>query len=219
MAILSLMPGDWSKTHPAQILLLLLICIVPAIVLYGYFVQFGHNEIHEKTPLLPNLESGIGEFLKNGAKLLGVTIIYTFIFALIAVILGIGLGVITGIIAALINFKALVPIIATLFFIPFGVFVFILFVLVEGAFFDNFNFKEALDYKRILMLVSKAKGEIAFYILFFICFTIFTSILTTIVSAINLTIILSAILLAIGQFISVNIKAQIYKIAKSRMEQ
>lgn len=213
MSILSFISNTWLQEHPMKTLVLFLIALIPGLILNGYFAQFGHNEIHDEIPLLPELGSGIEKFLKNGVKLFGVMTIYILIFALIASLLGIVLGVVAG----LLNLKVIISILAIIIFIPLIVIAFAFLVVAECAFFDNFSFKEALTYKQILILLSKVKAETFAYILFFACFMMVTSICMSIVYLFPFVVLFAALFLAIVQLITINFKAQIYKIAKSRL--
>lgn len=212
-----LLSNDLTPEYPFAAFILLVMLIIPTIVLSGFFAQFANNEIHDNFPLLPNIESKVKDFLEIGIKLLEVMIVYLLIFLTIAIVIGIALGVILGIIASVLNFKALVPIVSTLCFIPLGVLALAFLAVVEGIFFDNFNFKESLDYKKALSLLSKVKLEIGFYILLFTCLTIATSIINMLLSPFAPSLLLICFLMAVVQMIFINIKAQIYKIAKERL--
>jgi len=207
VAILGLITSAFYKDYPTMSNIVNLISIIPSIILGGFYVQFAHNEIHDKTPLLPDLELGVMDFLKYGFKLLGVVLVY-FSIAIIGLLLGL-IAIKTQ------NLLALVALVLLLVGILVG---FILSILAEGIFFDTFNFKEALDYKRVFKLLSKVKMEVALYFLVCICFMMFMSICNAIVESLNITIIFAAVFIAIGQLIVVNLNAQIYKVAKSRLE-
>lgn len=218
MAIFSLISNNLSKDNPAGFLGLLLITLIPGLILSGLFVQFANNEIHGNSPLIPNLSSNIKTFLKYGAKLMGAMLIYGLVFSLIGIIIGIVLGIIFGIIAAILNIKALITLLFIVTLLPVLILLTCFLILAEGIFFDNFNFKETLNYKKAFKLLTKVKSEIGIYLLFVIGFGIIISIISAILKIAPAAIILASVPVAIIQFISVNFKAQIYKIAKSRME-
>lgn len=219
MASFNLIPNAWLKQHPIEFLVLFLIILIPSFALKGFFIQFAHNEIHDKSPLLPELKSNGKNFLKYGVKLVGVFVIYMLIFLLIAFLAGLALGFVLGIISAFLHFKAMIPIIAAIVFIPLGILAAAFIILVECIFFDNFSFKEALNYKRAWGLLSKAKSEIMIYFLLMIGVFIALALCFLILSFLKFTLILVPVLLAITQLISVNLKAQIYKTAKLRLEE
>lgn len=207
MSILSIMSSVFYKDDSFSMTIANLLAFVPGIILGGFYAQFAHNEIHDISPLLPNLQSEIGNFLKYGFKLMGVMLIY-FSVAIIGGLLGI---------IALKN-PSILTLLALILMLGGLILGFVLSVAAEGIFFDNFCFKDTLDYKRVLKLLSKVKMEIAVYFLFCFCFIMLTSICNSIVEALNFTLLFAAALIATGQFIIVNISAQIYKIAKARLE-
>lgn len=217
VTFLGLLSNNLTPQYPFLAFILLVILLIPALVLSGFFAQFANNEIHDNSPLLPNIESKVKDFLEYGIKFLEVMIVYLLVFLTIAVVIGIALGAILGIIASILNFKAIVPIVAALFFIPLGVLALAFLALVEGIFFDNFSFKESLDYKRALNLLSKVKLEIGFYILLFACLSMATSIINALLSPFTPSLLIICVLMAVVQMIFINIKAQIYKIAKERL--
>jgi hypothetical protein len=145
-------------------------------------------------------------FLKYGFKLTGTMFIY---FSL--VILGAFLG--------FLGFS-LSPTFAVIGLIVMGVGIILgipLGILAEGVFFDTFTFKDTLDYKKVCRLLSKVKMEVGVYFLICICFMMLTSMCNSIVAALGFTIIFAAVFMTIGQLVIVNISAQIYKLAKTRL--
>lgn len=207
LAILNLMTNVYYKDSSLTSIVINFAVIILGVALSGFYAQFGHNEIHDKSPLLPDLDSNMKNFFLYGIKLVGIMLIY---FSLVLV------GSLFGLSAlAHPSFLALFG----LFLMVLGLFVgFPLAVVAEGIFFDNFSFKEALDVKRIIKLLAKVKMEILLYIIACICFMMITSILNSIVSIFGITIIFAAALSTIIQLALINFNAQIYKIAKSRLE-
>lgn len=225
MAIFSLSSNVLVHEHKmAMFFILCLVLLLPGFVLSGFFLQFVHNEIHDETPLLPNLKSQILQYLKYGAKLLGLVLYYMITLGLIMcaiiLILNIFIGIVIGICSALLHLQKPVMILLStitslIISIPIIIVWFSYFILLTGAFADNFNFKEAKNYKRIFSLLSKVKSEIAIYI---VCLFIAIVIITLLPFLPKITLILAPIITAIIQFVLINLKAQVYKIAKGRLE-
>ena len=64
MAIFSLISNILAQEHKAEVLGLALITLLPFLVLYGFFAQFAHNEIHDELPLLPDLKTKVKQYFK-----------------------------------------------------------------------------------------------------------------------------------------------------------
>lgn len=206
LAILGIISSTFYKNDQATNAVINLVTLIPSIILGGFYAQFAHNEIYDKSPLLPDLESGVKDFLKYGFKLLGVMIVY-FSIVIIGAILGF-----TGL-----NNPNILSILGTILLLIGIPICFVLAILAEGIFFDTFCFKDTLDYKKVIKLLSKVKMEVGVYFLLCICFMILTSICNSIVELLGFAIIFAAAFITIVQFIMVNISAQIYKIAKARL--
>lgn len=220
MAIFSLISNIAMHQHNNMAAIVsYLISFLPCLVLGGFFLQFAHNEIHDELPLLPNLKSKILQYFKYGLSIFGLALIYAIAFFVIAFVISFISGFVLGVLFGILKFnKILLPILLTIIFIPILLLVVSFMILLSGKYADNFNFKEALDYKKIWTLLSKTKSEIIIYILLIICLIILFLTFTIISSIIKFTLLLVPILIAILQLISMNLKAQIYKIAKSRLE-
>lgn len=205
--------------HKMAAIILMLITLLPNLVLYGFFAQFAHNEICNEIPLLPSLKSKIKQYFSYGLKGLGFTLCYGIVFFIIGFMLSFVVGLVLGILSAMLGLnKIILPIALIIIFVPILILSVAFMVLVKGVFADNFSFKEALNYKRIFKLMAKVKSEIAIYMLFAICLMILIVISVLILSLFKFTLILAPILVTIGGLISVNLYAQVYKIAKSRLE-
>lgn len=208
MAILSLITNAFYKDTSMTSAVINLLTIVPGIILSGFYAQFGHNEVHDKSPLLPDLEPNIMNFFTYGIKLVGIMLIY---FSLVFV------GSLFGL-SAFAHPSAFA--LFGLFLMIAGIFIgFPLAVIAEGLFFDNFNFKESLDIKKVFKLLTKVKMEVLLYIITCICFMMIMSILSSIVSLYGVALLFAAALVATIQLALINFNAQIYKIAKSKLEQ
>lgn len=218
-----------QNNHKAAIIML--IVLLPGIVCGGFFLQFAHNEIHDKLPLLPNLKFKLKEYLAYGVKLLSLFLLYSivlsFIIGGIFFTFNIIFGIILGLFSVIFHISnTIMAIIACIIFgviyIPMAIFMFIYLLLITGAFAYNFNFKEALDCKKILRMLPKVKSEMIIYILLEICFFIVLFIMMILLSLSNITLIVTPIaivIMTVIQFSSMNLKAQIYKIAKFRLEE
>lgn len=207
MAILGLIASAFYKDDNVSLAIINILTFIPGIILGGFYAQFAHNEIHDISPLLPDLDSNIGDYLKYGFKLLGIVCIY-FSIAIAGILLGM-------VALKLQNFLALIALILIMLGMPLG---FIFAIPAEGIFFDNFCFKDALDYKKVLALLSKVKMEIAVYFLICFCFMMLMTICNSIVEIFNLSLVFVAAFVAAAQLVIVNLSAQIYKIAKARLE-
>lgn len=206
MSLLSLITNVYYNDSSLTSLVINFLVILPGIILSGFYAQFGHNEIHDHLPLLPDLEGSIKNFLTYGIKLVGIMLIY-FSLVLVGSLLGL---------SALAHPSVLT--LFGLFLMVLGLFVgFPLAVMAEGIFFDNFSFKESIDYKKVFKLLSKVKMEVLLYIIACICFMMIMSICTSIVTVLSVAIVLAAAVIALLQLALINFNAQIYKIAKSRL--
>lgn len=218
IAALSFAANIISKEHKLEAVMLGLLSLIPSIILTGFFARFAQNEIKSQTPLLPELKYQIKQYLIYGLKYIGVSLVYTFILLLltlgVAVLVGITLGLLS---AANITTKLLSAIIFILIFIPLVILFIAFMTLVLGAFSDNMSFEEALNIKRVWSLVCKTKAEIAIYLLLAIGLGIALAIISVILIVPKVTIFLVPFFITVEQLISINLKAQVYKIAKSRL--
>lgn len=194
---------------------LLIIYLIQTLLLLGFYAQFGHNEVHDEIPLLPELKPNFIKFFKHGFLFLVIMAVYLSLLIIGGPMFFLGfLGapdiVLRGLILMLI-----------------GIFIgFPLSIFAEGSFFDNFSFKEAFNIKRLLKLLLKVKKETFFYLLMVIFSMFITNICNwlILISRLNiiftiLSIVFSVAILMIFQLTIINLNAQLYKIAKSRAEQ
>lgn len=207
VAILNLITNVYYKDSSLTSLVINFLVIILGIALSGFFAQFGHNEVHNQSPLLPDMEENIKNFFIYGIKLVGIMIVY-FSLVLIGSLFGLTAYAHPSVLALF-----------GLFLMVLGLFVgFPLAVVAEGIFFDNFNFKEALDIKKVFRLLTKIKMEILLYIIACICFMMLMSIFNSLVTIYSVTIIFVAAFVTAIQLALINFNAQIYKIAKSKCE-
>lgn len=208
MALISIILSNKNLHIPnLYVLIIILISIIPSFILSGFFIQFEHNEIHDELPLLPILKSNIPTYGKYGVNCIGVAIFYGILslLLLIAFALAIKYAVTAKIFIGII---LLIPFI--LFLIAAG--------LAQSTYADSFHFTEAINIKRVFIIMSKVKVEILVYLLMSIILTFLTFFITLILVLSVVGIILVPFTTAILQLIIVNIKAQVYKVAKYRLE-
>lgn len=187
------------------ILLTLFISMLPNIVFGGLYTQFQHNEIHNKTPLLPCLDGKVKNYFIYGLNGLGITLIYMLIGLLLFIYIP-NLFKNTGIISVVISLFSLLGIIAGI----------IIWLFALNAYADYFCFKDAIDLGRIFKLISKVQ-LLEFFGFIFIAILIVNGI--NLVSTLtNIILVVSPIIIVIMQLILMNIMAQLYKIAKKRLE-
>lgn len=181
--------------------------IILSFILAGFYAQFGHNEIHDISPLLPELESNIGNFFKYGFKLSVIMSIYLLLVEIGLFLLFVGASTSPN----LASIAFILIIIGMIIGFPLS-------IIAQGIFFDNFSFKEAFNVKKILQFLPKVKKEAIVYTLFTICFVLLSGICNALVKISGFTVIFTAAFLTIFQLAVVNFNAQIYKIAKLRLE-
>lgn len=212
----SIISGILYKTHKIEAFLLSLLILVPYLVWIGLLSQFAHNEIKDELTLLPELKSKVKQYFIYGVNFLAAYLIYALVFCLIAVVFAIILAVLSFATGA--N-KLTMAIIFTVLFVPVAIAVMAILVLIQGAFADNFSIKNTLNIKRIWALICKAKAEIAIYLLLSLVLAIALKMISIILAIPVITIVLIPFCITIEQLISVDLKAQVYKVAKSRLEQ
>lgn len=206
-------------SHKLEALLIALLAIIPSIILLGFFAKFAQNEIKGQPTLLPELKSQVSQYLVYGLKYIGVILIYTIGLLLLTLGVSIGIGVMFGLLSAIsLAMKLLSAVVFLLVFIPLIIISLVFMTLILGAFADNMSFEEAMNVKRIWSLMLKAKAEIAIYLLLAIALGIALSVITVILTVPRITIFLVPFFIALEQLISINLKAQVYKVAKSRLE-
>lgn len=189
------------------ILLVSLLSIIPSIILSGFFMQFEHNEIHDELPLLPILNSNVKKYLIYGLNALGIVLIYILFLFLTAI----GIGAMF----ALLHIAKILSIILVGIFL---IFIFLFVGFAESTYADYFSFKKAMNVSRIASLIPKVKTEIFIYILITIGLMLTLSIITAGVQFAKATLILIPFFTTLIQLIMVNLKAQVYKVAKYRLE-
>lgn len=174
------------------------------IVLIGFFIQFQHNEIDNKEFLLPILNKKVKNYFFWGLSFIGIMLCYLFFF-----------------IGSSFCFSGLLYLgetikILTYSIIYIALFLFIIAILFsEGSYSDDFCFRKAIDFEHIFKLMSQVKLEILFYIFILIPFVALINIFSEFR---NIMIIFSPFVIVIMQLIIANLNAQVYKIAKKKLE-
>lgn len=218
MAILGFILNSTLHYNKMEAIILWSIIFLPGIALNGFFLQFEHNVIHDATPLLPELKSKIIQYFRYGFYFLGVLLIYLILLIIFAFIFGLTFGLFSGIVSIFLGFnKLLVSLISLIIYIPFTIFMVVFWTLAQAKFADNFSFEEALDYKKICHLIPTVKFELLVYMLLFVGFIVIFFIINSIFALVKFIIIFAPVI-AIIQLMMINVKAQIYKIAKYRLE-
>lgn len=187
------------------ILLTTFISVLPDIVLAGFFIQFQHNEIHNETPLLPFLNAKIKKYFIYGLYGLGITLIYIILgFVLFFVLPNLfkNLGIANTLVGSLSNIGLILG------------FIFLFFAI--NAYADYFKFKDAISIGRIFKLMSKVQPFDYFGFIFFAVGLTYYIKLSS--SLNNIFLIFSPFVAVIIRLTIMNMSAQLYKIAKNKLE-
>lgn len=191
--------------HISQNIILLtnFISLLPVIVLVGFFIQFQHNEIHNEIPLLPSLDKRVKNYFLYGLNSLGIALIYIVLgFVLFFVLPNLfkNLGIANTLIGSLANIGLILG------------FIFLFFAI--NAYADYFKFKDAISIGRIFKLMSKVQPFDYFGFIFFaVGLTYYLS-----SSPNNIFLIFSPFVAVIIRLTIMNMSAQLYKIAKNKLE-
>lgn len=184
-----------------------IIGIIPLVIYFGFLLQFGHNEIHDEKPLLPVLRGNIKKYINLGFKAILIIIIY-FAMAVFVFLIAIILYKTNSLFLKLLSFP--------LFILILSMFIFLFMPL--GIFADTYSLEDTCNFKKILSLIKRVIPE-------FIIFVLIQIILELLLSAIGMILIITVIgaplvlvLYAIIELIRTNLTAQVYKIAKYRLE-
>lgn len=192
-------------------------CIPALVFLLGFFAQFIHNEISNNKPLLPGMEVKFRDYFIYGLISLGIFLIYSIPNSLLG----------------LIKHTPAKDIGATFIVIP--LLLLSLFLSIVGAFSQNayadfFCFKDAIRFKRIFKLMFNVKLEIFIYLIIFFILDKLNSPLELgfVAAARSLHFTTTVFLLSkdfaipivdlVFTLMFLNLQAQIYKIAKNRLE-
>jgi hypothetical protein len=183
-----------------------IIGIFSLIMITGYQIQFAHNEIHNKIPLLPEWKSNIKKYIKFGVCGAFGLMYCTTISILIAIPIGLLLFCLGDIIA-----KFFSIILTTLFFF------FLLIVLIVYS--EKFELKDVvtLNLNKPFKLIWIAKKEFAISTIIGLLLLTLCLVLALLLEMIHLGIILSVFIIELTQLINTNLFAQAYKIAKQRL--
>jgi len=192
--------------HTSKIFILItsLISLLAFIVLFGFYIQLQHNEIQDKIPLLPSLKGKIKDYFIYGINAIGITLIYLIfgiiIFFIASIILKLG-GIISILTSIVLNASLFLLLIAAIF--------------AQSSYASDFSFQNSIDLRRVSNLMSKVKLEILMYVLIALPLCIILNHFSKIE---NIMLVFSPIIMVIMQVILNNLNAQLYKIAKKRLE-
>lgn len=205
----------YLKPHVPLIvaLTIVLICILLGIMLNGFFIQFRHNEICNNKPLLPEFNGtfeDIEDYFIYGLNSCGIYFMYAIPTLLLSII-------------GHIHAPIIIAVLTSILFLLSYLLLFIAGSFSQNAYADYFCFGNAVKFKKIFRLMSKVKLEIFIYLilstilmLLYLCIVV---ILALIVKNINIIFaILCSIPIIILILIELDLQAQIYKIAKNRLE-
>lgn len=185
--------------------IIFLFSIIPSLFVTGFDMQFAHNEIHGNTPLLPEWKPNLKSFIKYALKY------FVILFAYIVMGLIIGIPIILG-------DNPVLTLLSIILYIVVGLPVFILSFIAFRAFADTFCLKDAFNFSRVWALVKKVKEEIVIALLFWIVLEILVQILEIILKTNFVGIVLIPLIRMIKSLTIINIGAQVYKIAKYRLQ-
>lgn len=184
----------------------------------GYLMQFIHNEINNISPLLPQWGSGIKTYIKLGIKYYSITISY--VICLLSFFM---LFIITPVSFLFAHDKFLQDVII----IPLGVLFTILGIIIIQlaicSYVDNFRYKHAFNLGRFVQMVVKVKKEIVICLFITFISTLSVLLISEIVEKSSNLLVGICAYVFISYFIAItflflnNLSAQIYKIAKLRI--
>lgn len=179
---------------------------IPYLILWGFFTQFQHNEIHNKSEILPMLNNKLKDYLIYGLQLTGISLVYIIFLAIISIM-----------IIPFFIFKINAAILTLLIIMYICVVLFLMATLIfsECSFADNFHFKDAFNFSLIFQLMSNAKLEILTLFLFSALLSI---VLKLILTFTNFILIFYPFLRILAKLMGYNLAAQMYKIAKKRLQ-
>lgn len=196
---------NWHLNKSTQIIAIFCFTI-PYLVLWGYFTQFQHNEIHNKSEILPILNNKLINYLTYGINLAGISLAYTFFSVLIFIPI---------IPFFIFKVNLIILTLLAIAYIFIAVFLLIALIFSECSYADNFCFKDAFRFKYIFNLMSNVKFEIFILISISILLSV---ILKFILMFTNIILVLYPFLRVFVKLVAYNIAAQVYKIAKRRLE-
>lgn len=186
--------------------LLSAISYIPVIFVFGFYIQFMHNEINDKRPILPELK--IYDYFKSG--FFGSIIIFLYIVIMLLLFV-----IISSILAGLsILFKnmLIIGLLAIILNIP----IFLLSISLGfslSAYAETLSFTEKIDFLNTFRLMSIIKFEIFIFVLVSFFITASVDLLFK-----NIRFIISPFIIVILQLILFGSMAQLYKIARNRLE-
>lgn len=179
---------------------------IPYLVLWGFFTQFQHNEIHNKSELLPTLHSNIKDYFIYGINLTGIGLVYIIFLAIIL------LSIIPFF---LLKANVIILVLLAIMYVCIAIFSVIVLIFSECSYADNFCFQDAFKFKYILKLMANVKFEI--FILLFISLLLSCTLKLVLIFT-NFILIFYPFIRVFIKLTGYNLAAQIYRIAKSRLE-
>lgn len=200
--------GDKNLHLPILWIVPIFLLMIPlSLALSGFYLQLEHNEIHTKQPLLPFLKDKWIDYLMLGLKSLALSITF-FAFA---VLLFIPLFI-------LLKMENFLWTILGLLVIVCIIFIGLMLSFATSRLADTFDLKSAFEFNTVLSLMSKAVMEIFVYLLICVMFGIVLSVADSILKHTHAIFFIMPIITVFSQVITVDLKAQVYKVAKSRLE-
>lgn len=203
------------------------ISIVSFLILSGYYIQFQHNEIHGEHPLLPNPKSKKMSYMKFGFFGAIISIFYLIAGFLLMIspqamapfeVIFIDLSHASPISMHAIMVISVVSVVVTTFI---GALLFISWMFSLNAYADYLEFNENVDFIRSLKMMSSVKWETFIFALIAVPIDIlimFLPQLLDMAKAINGLFIIAVVFIVLIQLIEFNLGAQLYKIAKNKLE-
>lgn len=200
--------GDKHFHLPALLLVVILVALIPlSLILSGFYLQFEHNEIHSKEPLLPFLKEKFLDYLILGLKVSAIFISF----------LALELLLFLPLVKLFKMYSPAGTIFGGLLFLLM-LFVGLVLAFATSSLADTFDLKYGFKINRILSLMSKVIVEIIVYLILCVILAIIGSVIASVLKLNIAGIFFTPIITVIVQFITVDLKAQVYKIAKYRLE-
>lgn len=207
MAAIGMLYNPKLHIPPLYLAIVFIFSILPSLVLSGFFIQFQHNIIHNESPVLPVLKSNVLNYLKYGFKSLSYVLFYFLLIVLSAISLAVATKLPGG-------FKILLVITSVLAII----FLFLVLIIATSIFADRFCVKDAFNFNRIMSLMSKVRLEFLMFFLMLFVVSLMSTVIISTLTIIAIGTIFVPFVHALVQFIIGHLSAQVYKIAKYKLE-
>lgn len=192
---------------------------IPFLILAGFYIQFQHNEIHNKIPLLPTIKSKLITYFKYGFFSSIISIFYVIVVVLLLSIPKTILSI-TTLTLHFSDTNAITKIITTIAGVSISIIALILITLsllawglALCAYADSLKINEKINLLKTFKMIAKAKYEVLIYIFALIpIHAIFFSMLI-LTKHPSMTYFVIPIFYVFVQLIGLNLTAQLYKIA------